>query len=217
MSEFLKLTQITETVNEITVIFKEKLSYCTAYAADEGMEMHRYSEMLREDIRETVASGQYTTLNQMLEAARKRELFLNSKVKKKAVEQTGTGNNYLKAPAKKFQSGDSKFTEKEGTRCPKCGKGHTGECRQNQQNCFKCGKTGHMSRDCQANSSVCFKCNQPRQRIAECPEGAAGGRAVWQPPLMITNGEEGKKQAALKARCRAFQMIVEDDKVNDRT
>ncbi|WP_353839293.1 hypothetical protein, partial [Acinetobacter baumannii] len=35
--------------------------------------------------------------------------------------------------------------------CTKCGRDHSGECRQGTNACFGCGKSGHMVRDCPQN------------------------------------------------------------------
>ena len=42
---------------------------------------------------------------------------------------------------------DTSSTNKKPT-CPKCGKGHLGECLVGTGNCFSCGKSGHKMRGC---------------------------------------------------------------------
>ena len=43
--------------------------------------------------------------------------------------------------------------------------------------CYKCRKTGHMSRECpemSGNSEACFKCNEVGHYSRECPNKNAG-------------------------------------------
>lgn len=211
LDEFLKMEQTTETVNEITTLSYEKLLYCPSYMNDEDLQMHRYSQVLRENIREVVSSGRHSTLEQMVEAARKREMFLESKAKKRASDQAAAG------AAKKFKSGgNTKPNErKDAVRCPKCGKGHTGECRMGTKTCYRCGKSGHLGRDCQTHVSVCFKCGQPGHRMANCTNtGNNDTKPSWQNALKIYDG--GKKNEVPRAKGRAYQMTVEEAKAEPR-
>ncbi|KAK9061290.1 hypothetical protein SSX86_018470 [Deinandra increscens subsp. villosa] len=74
-----------------------------------------------------------------------------------------------------------------GNNCFKCGEsGHMSrECPQGGgggggRNCYKCGESGHMSRECPkggggGGGNACFKCGEAGHMSRECPQGGGGG------------------------------------------
>ncbi|KAJ9544432.1 hypothetical protein OSB04_024139 [Centaurea solstitialis] len=86
--EFLRLTQTTESVNEIIGQFLEKSLFCPDYVNNKKMKMYRYMRVLRQDMKEFVATAMCTSFNQMVEVARARELYLDEQQgSKRKVEQ----------------------------------------------------------------------------------------------------------------------------------
>ena len=81
--EFLNMMQTTESVNEITDKFLEKSLFCPEYVANEKMKMYRYMNMLRPDIREFVTTARCQDLNQIMEVAQAREIYLETQAKKR--------------------------------------------------------------------------------------------------------------------------------------
>ncbi|KAJ9538673.1 hypothetical protein OSB04_031406 [Centaurea solstitialis] len=78
-AEFLKLTQTTESVNEITAQFLEKLLFVPGYANDESLKMARYVGILKTEIKGAVATGRCKTFSDMVEVARAQELVLEER------------------------------------------------------------------------------------------------------------------------------------------
>ncbi|KAJ9544339.1 hypothetical protein OSB04_024046 [Centaurea solstitialis] len=72
-SEFLRLTKTTELVNEIIGQFLEKSLFCPDYVNNKKMKIYRYMGVLRQDMKEFVATAMCTGFNQMVEVARARE------------------------------------------------------------------------------------------------------------------------------------------------
>ena len=80
-NEFQNLKQTTETLAVMNKKFIEMARFCPMYEANGEMKKTRYLGMLRDDIREFVGTTHYPTLADMMEAARRRELFLTTLVK----------------------------------------------------------------------------------------------------------------------------------------
>ena len=199
--EFLALEQRTETVTEITKRFMEMVQFVPQYAASESLKKNRYHDMLRTDIREFVNNAQFTTLAGVIEAARSRELELETQAKKrKAAEANGS----TQAFAKKAKFGGAQGGQRQG--------GPKGNGEANIV-CHRCGRTGHKSKDCNRPILVCYGCGKQGHTRPNCPAGTNGGQATRplataNPPLRITDGRTGTAPPP-KATGRVFQLTAE--------
>ncbi|KAJ9542679.1 LOW QUALITY PROTEIN: hypothetical protein OSB04_029185 [Centaurea solstitialis] len=197
VAEFLNLTQMTETVNEITAKFLEKLLFVPGYANGESLKMARYLGILKTEIKGAVATKRCKTFNDMVEIAKAQELYLEERQQGKL----GAAKNY------KGAKGDSRSGS---ATCSKCGRNHRGECRARKTSCFKCGKPGHFSRDYKEAMKTCFHCYQPGHIKPDCPR--LKGAPVQAPApamLSITDGTTTGKSGPT-TRGRDFQLTVEE-------
>ncbi|KAJ9556581.1 hypothetical protein OSB04_011195 [Centaurea solstitialis] len=203
--EFLNMKQTTETVNEITDLFLERSLFCPEYVASEQMNMSRYVEVLRPEIREFVVMSDCKTFHRMHEVARIRELELERQNKRKKAETTQTQTQ----PAKKFKPTEPRVVvKKEFPNCPKCGRHHLGECRMGSGTCFKCGQPGHFSKDCKVTMRLCFKCFRPGHVANECPQSDGATQTSGVAPVKTESS--GKKVEAPRTRARVFQLTAEE-------
>ncbi|KAJ9557267.1 LOW QUALITY PROTEIN: hypothetical protein OSB04_011881 [Centaurea solstitialis] len=202
-AEFLNLTQTTETVNEITTKFLEKLLFMPGYANDESLKMARYLGILKTKIKGAVSTKRCKTFSDMVGTARAQELHLEERRqgKRKADDQSG--------PVKKNKG--AKGESRSGpAACSKCGRNDRGECRAQETSCFKCGKPGHFSRNYKEAVNTCFHCYQPRHIKPNFPQlKGAPVQAPAPATLRITDGTTtGKSEPT--TRGRAFQLTAEE-------
>ncbi|KAI3751218.1 hypothetical protein L2E82_22266 [Cichorium intybus] len=176
--EYLNLTQTTETVAEITKKFNERALFCPEYAATEKMRMNRYLAMLRMDIREFVSAARHQTLNDMIAAARARELELENQQRQK--RQAPTQSH---PPSKKHKGGD--------------------QGRHGQRS-----HEGHYARDCRQEAKIFFNCNQVGHIKSQCPSLSKTTVQNPAPStLRITDGHQ-VKTGTPKAKGRVFQLTA---------
>lgn len=81
--EFLNLEQMTEAVIEMTRKFTEMALFCPQYVGNEEMKITRYTDMLRTEIREFMATTKHKTLADLIDGVRRRELELETQNRKR--------------------------------------------------------------------------------------------------------------------------------------
>ncbi|KAJ9564890.1 hypothetical protein OSB04_000856 [Centaurea solstitialis] len=133
-TEFLNLKQTTEMVNEITAQFLEKSLFCPDHVGSEEVKMYRFRQALKTEIQEFVATAKYQTFNEMVEVARKREMYLEDQRQGKRKAELAL------VPVKKFK-GPRSDGRKGFVGCPKCGRNHSGKCRLTEP-------PGHVKPNC---------------------------------------------------------------------
>ncbi|KAJ9542555.1 hypothetical protein OSB04_029061 [Centaurea solstitialis] len=206
--DFLSYKQQSESVTELTIKFREMALFCPEYARSEDMKMERFAGMLRDEIREFVRAVPHTSLNQMIEAARRRELELEYQVGSKRAASAQPDST---SQPKKFKATDSR----NGKRNSSSSRGQQSGSGRQQLTCFKCGQPGHVIRDCKQGLRLCFNCGQGGHLKNECPHPKTGGtgsgnvRAPAPSTLRITDGRSGTTDTQ-PARGRAFQMTAEE-------
>jgi hypothetical protein len=187
--EFLTMEQTTETIPELNRKFNEMALFCPQYAADEGMKMARYTQMLRTDIREFVVAYPRTSLAELMDAARRREMEVEMQVQKRKTTQTlvPTASGHKKAKTSDARSGQGNES----------GGQFSGAEKMKVVTCYKCSKPGHTYRECSLSMIVCYRCGQLGHRRADCPQARSSGGdgapilAHVAVPPRLTDGRSG--------------------------
>ena len=195
-------------------MFNERVLFCPQYAADEGMKIARYTEMLRTDIREYVVAYPRTSLVDLMDAARRREIEIDTQVRKRKATQALVPAS---SESKKGKTFDSRSRHKNEGRGPPAGAERTVPVV-----CYKCGKPGHMSRKCGMSMIACFQCGQPGHRRSECPQlrAAGGGGAPKAPaaaPLLLTDGRSGPTRTPPTGQGRVYQLTADEAPISPST
>ncbi|KAK1406134.1 hypothetical protein QVD17_41421 [Tagetes erecta] len=198
--EFMQLRQKGETIDKITSIFLDKLKFCGELVQTEELKIYHCHNMLHGDYRGFLNPSTFTSLVEIIDAAREREIELNKQVERgerKTVDLNPSPTKKLK-----FTESPKKGNGKGALQgCKICGKLHKGECYFKNKPCINCGKTGHGMANCPSKMALCYKCYKPGHKRADCPELMHGGERT-----------EVKTEIP-KPRARSFQITAEEAKI----
>ena len=185
MQELLAYEQKTETVTAMNTKFLQMVSFCPSIAGNEEWLVGRYAAALRTEIREFVSMQDFTTLSTIMDAARRREIELQTQQLKRKAESTSSR-----------VTGDSGKKQKEGWNKRYEYRPPTGQGAKGPPVCFNCKRTGHHWKECSAPPMnqppkpvqpakpvqttfapvpVCFQCGKAGHKRPDCPDLKNGG------------------------------------------
>ncbi|KAH0661922.1 hypothetical protein KY284_026853 [Solanum tuberosum] len=159
---------------------------------------------------------------------RDRKEFKNKRAKTSGNEFGQQKNNVDRAPAPKnkgeynSQNFRAKLAYSQGSVaqggskplvCAKCGRNHSGMCRDGSTGCFKCGKNGHFMREClknkqgNGNGSNRAQSSSVAPPDRSVPKGAISGQAEKETVFMLS-------PVAKRKRIRQMLSLIQDDPFN---
>ncbi|XP_052620931.1 uncharacterized protein LOC128126834 [Lactuca sativa] len=124
--EFMALQQTTESVSDLNAKFLEILSFCPSFAGNEAWLVSRYTAILHTEIQEFVSMQEFPTLSAIMDAARRREIELQTQSKRKANDTSSK------------TSGDAQKKKKQGVP----------QITFVAPVCYYCNETGHKKPEC---------------------------------------------------------------------
>ncbi|KAI3503682.1 hypothetical protein L1887_32131 [Cichorium endivia] len=195
--QFMALEQTTESVSDLNAKFLEMLSFCPSFAGNEPWLVSRYADALRTEIREFVSMQEFTTLSAIMDAARRREIELQTQQLKRKADNALTKT-----------SGDAHKKQKNGGKTRYEYRPSGGQDDKSRLVCYNCKKLGHHWKHCKSSAVVaspqvpstvptCFNCNEKGHKKPDCPQlkngGGGGGTkpasaSSFKGPTMVTRG-----------------------------
>lgn len=145
-------------------------------------------------------------LNDMISRAQEREIKLELRTKCKP-EQVQTMVGQEKKPKvsvlhPRGQQGQIHYG--------KCGNPYGRECRAVGSGCFRCGQSGHMSRDCPWDALIFFHCYQIGHKKVDFLSGGAVA-APGPTTLRINDGRQGMAETPV-VKIRGFKLTTDEDR-----
>ncbi|KAI3729488.1 hypothetical protein L6452_18148 [Arctium lappa] len=174
------------------------------YVPNEERRVERFVFGLRSDIREFVSNKEPSTFQVAVNAVEMREKEKNRQATERSGDKRKWDGTVRDSKPFKFAKFNQRSINKfESKPCSKCNRRHKGECKIDQEGCYKCGKIGHLARDCPRSRS-CYQCGSLDHIRTNCPQlkkGSVGG--------YVEKGSEKRVEPA-KARARVFNMTAEE-------
>nr|GFA85049.1 hypothetical protein [Tanacetum cinerariifolium] len=198
---------------------RELALLCVRTCPEESNRVERYIGGLPDTIHKSVVASKPKTMQEATEMAtglmdKKIRIYAERQAaNKRKFEDTSQNNQARQQPPKRqdvaraYAAGSSNRQQYAGSRplCPKCNFNHDGPC---TPRCYKCNKSGHLSRDCRsltnANVSNNQRGNGAGQKVTCYGCGAQGHFKRYCPKLKNNNNNRGNQVGTGNAQARVY-------------
>ncbi|XP_012850982.1 PREDICTED: uncharacterized protein LOC105970696 [Erythranthe guttata] len=153
LKEFLELKQGNMSVPEYVRRFEQGCLYAPFISRDADEKANHFIRGLNPVIQRDVRMSSVTTFRKIVDKALEADQAEQEIRQSRSVPPATTHKWKRPHPGPSQNKGKCPMIQKHATPparpiCPKCRKPHFGHCVQGTNNCYRCGKPGHLIRDC---------------------------------------------------------------------